>query len=164
MQVRSRKGTEVAGTLVAVSRGDGGARTERSDERGVAVFRPLTPGPWQVALSEKEIDQFLSEVELTKFTERTITDPVKLREIILASRRKGYAVSDQELELSLFGIAAPITDNSGRAVAAVTASVHVLRHSPAQITKRILPLLQESAVKISAHLQLQEFQQSDSIL
>jgi IclR family pca regulon transcriptional regulator len=111
-------------------------------------------------LPDNELDKFLSEIEMKKFTERTITDPVKLRELIVAARRKGYATSDQELELSLFGIAVPIIDSSGRAAAAVTVSVHALRQSPAQILKRVLPLLVETAQKITQHLQFQEFQPS----
>lgn len=54
-RVRSSAGASVAGTLVAISRGDGRARTERTDERGVVVFPRLTPGRWQVEISKEEI-------------------------------------------------------------------------------------------------------------
>lgn len=56
VRVRSPEGASVAGSLVAISRGDGRARTERADERGLVVFPRLTPGGWQVALSETEVD------------------------------------------------------------------------------------------------------------
>lgn len=56
VRVRSAKGASVAGQLVAISRGDGRARTERTDERGIVVFSRLTPGAWQVVLAEEEID------------------------------------------------------------------------------------------------------------
>jgi hypothetical protein len=56
VEVRSREGASPAGKLVAVSRGDGYAFTQRTDEAGRTRFENLTPGPWQVQLSEKEID------------------------------------------------------------------------------------------------------------
>lgn len=56
VSVRSSSGASVAGKLVAISRGDGLARTQRTDEAGRTTFAGLTPGCWQVALSESEID------------------------------------------------------------------------------------------------------------
>jgi hypothetical protein len=56
VRVRSADGASVAGRLVAISRGDAFARTARTDERGAVTFARLTPGQWQVALSEVEID------------------------------------------------------------------------------------------------------------
>src|SRR6185503_384374 len=43
VRVRSRDGASVAGTLVAISRGDGLARTERADAEGELSFPRLTP-------------------------------------------------------------------------------------------------------------------------
>jgi hypothetical protein len=56
VRVRSAVGAPVAGTLVAISRGDGRARTVRADEHGLVLVRQLTPGGWLVALSKVEID------------------------------------------------------------------------------------------------------------
>ncbi|NOT31018.1 MAG: carboxypeptidase regulatory-like domain-containing protein [Planctomycetes bacterium] len=58
VSVRSSSGAliEAVGKLVAISRGDGFARTQRTDEAGRTIFVGLTPGSWQVALSESEID------------------------------------------------------------------------------------------------------------
>lgn len=53
--VRSTEGASVAGKIVAISRGDGRARTERTDDLGLVVFSRLTPGGWQVVLSQEEI-------------------------------------------------------------------------------------------------------------
>jgi hypothetical protein len=44
-----------AGTIVAVSRGDGHARTRRVGPDGRYRFERLTPGPWLVRLAEEEI-------------------------------------------------------------------------------------------------------------
>jgi hypothetical protein len=56
VRVRSLERASVAGRLVALSRGDGRARTVRTDEAGEVELAGLTPGPWQVELSEHEID------------------------------------------------------------------------------------------------------------
>jgi hypothetical protein len=56
VRVRSAEGASVAGVLVALSRGDGLARTRRTDETGTLELPRLTPGPWQVELSDEEID------------------------------------------------------------------------------------------------------------
>jgi hypothetical protein len=56
VRVRSAGGESVAGKLVAFSRGDGRARTERADEHGIVVLPRLTPGGWLVVLSDEEID------------------------------------------------------------------------------------------------------------
>jgi hypothetical protein len=56
VQVRSIEARGTAGVLVAVSRGDGGAFTRRTDGDGRVAFERLTPGRWQVVLAEQEID------------------------------------------------------------------------------------------------------------
>lgn len=48
-------GEQVAGQIVAISRGDGHARTIRTDEKGRYRFDLLTPGPWQVELVREEL-------------------------------------------------------------------------------------------------------------
>ena len=58
---------------------------------------------------------------LEPLTARTISDPVALRGALDQARRRGYAVSDGELEEGLVTIAAPVLID-GRAVAAVSIS------------------------------------------
>jgi len=59
-------------------------------------------------MSEKDFEYILRERGLKKFTENTITDAEKLKEI----RAKGYAFDDQEVRLGVRHIAAPIFDHS----------------------------------------------------
>ena len=56
VSVRSSSSGAPAGRHVAISRGDGLALTQRTDEQGHATFLNLTPGPWLVSLSKEEID------------------------------------------------------------------------------------------------------------
>ncbi len=47
---------EVAGTIVAITRGDGRAQTKRCRGDGILTFTGLTPGRWQAQVVEEEID------------------------------------------------------------------------------------------------------------
>lgn len=57
--------------------------------------------------------------DLRAHTERTITDPQALREMIKTVRHSGIAISDQGYEADVFGMAAPVFDGSGFAKGAV---------------------------------------------
>jgi protocatechuate 3,4-dioxygenase beta subunit len=47
--------TQIAGHIVALSRGDAHARTTRTDGEGLYRFEHLIPGRWQVELADEEI-------------------------------------------------------------------------------------------------------------
>lgn len=66
---------------------------------------------------------------LEALTERTVTDPVRLRATLDEVRRRGYARSIGELEDGLVTIAAPVL-SEGRAVAAVSCSGPTFRIAP----------------------------------
>jgi IclR family transcriptional regulator, KDG regulon repressor len=57
--------------------------------------------------------------KLEQSTPRTLFDPVVLQEELATIRVNGYATEDEEYELGVRGIAAPIKDERGNAVAAV---------------------------------------------
>jgi DNA-binding IclR family transcriptional regulator len=78
---------------------------------------------------EPEIDEFLRTVELTPLTTNTIVDPSVLRRHLAEIRTAGYAVDNEELELGLRCVAAPITDHTGLVVAAVSISAPTTRMS-----------------------------------
>jgi len=56
---------------------------------------------------------------LQRHTPRTVLDPAALQEELATVRISGYAIEDEEYELGVRGIAAPIKDGRGNAVAAV---------------------------------------------
>lgn len=60
------------------------------------------------------------EMGLVRRTQRTITDPARLRDEILAIRERGYAIDDVENEEGIRCVAAPIRGAEGYAVAAVS--------------------------------------------
>src|SRR5215467_7796829 len=106
-------------------------------------------------LTPDELDKYLAEATFEAFTERTVTDPDRLREIIGEVRRQGYAIVDQELEEGLRAIAAPIHGAGGAVTAAINVSAHASRVSMAAMRSELLPHLLETARRIEADLRSQ---------
>ena len=59
-------------------------------------------------LSEDEVDRLLSKADLKSFTDFTLTDTEQIKDHLARVRKQGYAVDDEEIELGLKCIAAPI--------------------------------------------------------
>ncbi|WP_196218101.1 IclR family transcriptional regulator [Streptomyces blattellae] len=77
-------------------------------------------------LPDEELTDYLAATDLRPLTSQTITDPAALREEIKLVRGQGYAVSKCEVNDDVVGIAAPVTDRTGRIIAclSVTAPAH----------------------------------------
>lgn len=69
--------------------------------------------------SETFVSRIVSE-GLSSFTERTITNPVALRNELELIRQQGWAIDDEEYVKGIVAIAAPIFDASKRVVAALS--------------------------------------------
>lgn len=74
------------------------------------------------ALPEDEVDRILQKNPLTAHTKKTTTDPYEFREKLARIRKQGYIVEDGEAIEGISGIAAPIYNFTGSAVAAVGVS------------------------------------------
>ena len=72
--------------------------------------------------SEERIADILRRTRFERFTHRTISTPEALRVEIEKSRRRGYAIDDEELEEGLRCIAVPLLDAQRQPVAAVSVS------------------------------------------
>ncbi len=103
-------------------------------------------------LSEDQLEEYLKNVHLEPLTNRTVTSSERLREILVAVRTQGYAMTDQELEEGLRSAAVPIRDASGTVVAAMNVSTHASRVSMEELRRNLLPLLIETAGLIEADL------------
>jgi IclR family transcriptional regulator, pca regulon regulatory protein len=97
---------------------------------------------------DEQVDATLSRADLRKLTRRTITSTDVLREAIRQVRRQGYAIVDQELEVGLRSIAVPIRDPAGAVVAAVNLSTQASRTTVADMKRRLLPPLRETAAAV----------------
>jgi DNA-binding IclR family transcriptional regulator len=87
--------------------------------RAVPLHATSTGKALLATLPPEELDAALTH-SLPRFTDRTITDPAKLRTELDRTRRRGYAVSRGELETALWGASAPVTDRNERAVAVIS--------------------------------------------
>ncbi len=67
--------------------------------------------------------RILGNTPLPRFTENTLTSPAELEKHLKTVRRLGYACNAEENTIGLIGIAVPVCDSKGRAVAGL--SVHV---------------------------------------
>lgn len=69
--------------------------------------------------------------ELVAFSPRTITDPLRLRQVVGRVRRHGYAVAPELVDLGVKGVAVPLRDATGAVVAALSIVIPLARdHRP----------------------------------
>jgi IclR family pca regulon transcriptional regulator len=100
-------------------------------------------------LPPDKLDEFLSRVEFKRYTERTVANAEKLRQILRLVQRNGHSVVDQELESGLRSMAVPIHDSAGRAIAALNVGAHAQRVSIQDLQVRFLPQLRAAAEELS---------------
>lgn len=102
-------------------------------------------------LSADELETCLA-APLPRYTPRTITDPVALRRALAECQETGFAVLDGELEEGFASAAVPLTDSTGRLVAALATSSHNGRRDAATLRAEVVPLMQAATREMSALL------------
>jgi len=103
------------------------------------------------ALPPEEAAELLRVHPVPALTEHTITSVADLGDEIHRVRSQGYALVDQELELGLRSLAAPIHDAMGTVVAAINVSTTAGSPLTSTLTT-LLPALQSVAAEIEADL------------
>jgi IclR family transcriptional regulator, pca regulon regulatory protein len=109
-------------------------------------------------LPDAEVDPILDVLHFEKKTPKTITSVSALKQELREIRRRGFALNNEELEKGLFGIAAPLRNYSGAAVAAMNISFPLLRHSKKEAIEKFCPLVLDACRNISLSLGFQESQ------
>ncbi|HEX7558773.1 MAG TPA: IclR family transcriptional regulator [Usitatibacter sp.] len=104
-----------------------------------------------IAFQPPEIVQQIIDNGLKRYTQGTITDPEKLRAELATIRQKGYAIDDEEIEVGLRCIAAPIRDHSGQVTAAISVAAPVQRMTKKNLQATI-PSVVAAAEAISRRL------------
>jgi len=107
-------------------------------------------------LSEEELNRIIKERGLPRRTENTIVDPIQLRDHLKSVRNQGYAIDDEENERGIRCIAAPIYNETGKAVAAVSISGPAFRITKKVIQETLKKEVMETAFRISQRLGFQE--------
>jgi IclR family pca regulon transcriptional regulator len=100
----------------------------------------------------EEQRQHLKDAPLIKHTKFSLTSENDILAELVKVRKRGWAMNDQELEVGLRSIAAPIRDWSGRTVAAMNISTHVARTNLKELREELLPQLLATAERVNTTL------------
>ena len=87
------------------------------------------------------VDDYLSHVELKRFTENTITDQARFRAELERVRDRGYGIDDREHEEWVRCIGAPIIDYTGYAVGGISITGPSQRLSDDRLPDLARPIL-----------------------
>ncbi len=107
-------------------------------------------------LSKEALNNFVKEKGLPKRTENTITNFTQLKEHLNLVRGQGYAIDDEENEKGIRCVAAPIRNEAGRAVAAVSISGPAFQVTKKVVQESLRKEVIETAIKISKRLGFRE--------
>jgi IclR family pca regulon transcriptional regulator len=103
-------------------------------------------------VSAERLQHFFENAKLEALTERTVTDPEKLRSLIDDCRRCGYSAVEDELAYGVIALAVPVFDSRGRVVASLNSSSHSRRTTRAKLVRERLAMLQQVSRQISTDL------------
>jgi IclR family transcriptional regulator, pca regulon regulatory protein len=103
-------------------------------------------------LTDAALGRFFHQASLLPLTDRTFTDESRLRAELRVIAKQGWAMIDQEYELNMRSIAAPVRDAEGAVVAAIGCMCHAGRVSLERLTTEFLPRLLEAAAGMEAEL------------
>jgi DNA-binding IclR family transcriptional regulator len=101
---------------------------------------------------EEELKNFIKEKGLAKRTENTIIDPTQLKDHLKLVRAQGYAIDDEENEKGIRCVAAPIYNEVGKTVAAISISGPAFRITKKVIQEFLKKEVMETALKVSQRL------------
>lgn len=100
---------------------------------------------------EAEVRRLYEGHALTRFTPHTITTLPALLAALRQVRERGYALDEEEMEIGLRCLGAPIFDHGGRACASLAISAPTARMDPPRLGE-LIPLLRATAERISRML------------
>lgn len=103
-------------------------------------------------LAEDELDKIVKASGLPKRTKNTITNSSQFKEHLRDVRGKGYAVDDEENEKGIRCVAAPIRDENGMVIAAMSISGPSIRLTLNAIQNSLKDQVCEKALNISKKL------------
>jgi IclR family KDG regulon transcriptional repressor len=106
--------------------------------------------------SDESQDSFLKGRSLSRRTENTMTDLAQLKEHLKQVRKQGYALDDEENERGIRCVAAPIYNETGRAVAAISISGPAFRVTKKVVQETLKKEVMGTALKISQRLGFRE--------
>ncbi|ABR47466.1 Transcriptional regulator IclR-like protein [Alkaliphilus metalliredigens QYMF] len=97
-------------------------------------------------LTEEEVEKVWRASEIRKLTKFTITDLDEMKQTLKGIREKGYSLDEQENELGVRCVGAPIFDYSGNVFAAISISgptIRVTKERAEEFTQWIIEYSQQ---------------------
>src|SRR5579864_9076026 len=100
-------------------------------------------------VSAERLQHYFETANIQALTDRTVTDPARLRSLIEECRRSGYAAVEDELAYGVIALAVPVFDQHGRVVAALNSSSHSKKIGKGKLVRERLDMLQNVSRQVS---------------
>lgn len=103
-------------------------------------------------MSDDEINEILPTEEFQVYTDTTIKTRSQLKKELVQIAEQGYAIDNEELDLGVHCVAAPIRDYTRRIVGSISISGPNMRLGEERIKKELVPLVLEASEELSTRL------------
>jgi DNA-binding IclR family transcriptional regulator len=104
--------------------------------------------------SQETIEQIVAKIRFVRHTRKTLCTREALLKALERVRRRGYAIDDEEIELGVRCVGAPIFDDNRRAIAAVSVSgpsSRITAQSVPAIAEHVLRCCREISASLGMH-------------
>lgn len=109
-------------------------------------------GKVQIAyMTDEELANFLPK-EMKRYTPNTVVDREELKKHLAQVAKQGYAIDNEELDVGVKCVGAPIRDYTRRIIGAVSISGPSMRFSDDRLEKELIPLVIQASEEISSKL------------
>ncbi|WP_129127209.1 IclR family transcriptional regulator [Geomonas oryzae] len=110
-------------------------------------------GKVQIAyMADEELENYLPTKEMKRYTPKTVTDREELKKHLKVIADQGYAIDDEEMDVGVKCVGAPIRDYTRRIIGAVSISGPSMRFTDDRMEKELIPLVIKAGEEISHKL------------
>ena len=103
-------------------------------------------------MTDEELDNYLPTKELKRYTPNTLTSKDELKTHLKEVAEQGFAIDNEEMDIGVRCVGAPIRDYTRRIIGAVSISGPSMRFSDERMEKELIPLVKKAGEDISAKL------------
>lgn len=103
-------------------------------------------------MTDEELDHYIPGKELKRYTPNTIVDRDEFKKHLATIAEQGYAVDNEELDVGVRCVGAPIRDYTRRIIGAVSISGPSMRFTDERVEKELIPLVVRAGEEISTKL------------
>jgi DNA-binding IclR family transcriptional regulator len=108
------------------------------------------------SLDREQLNTIIKIKGLPKLTDKTITKPKELHSHLAKIREQGFAIDDEENEIGVRCVGAPIKNGEGSAICAISISGPSSRLTNIIIKNDLIPLIKNAANQISEIMKFRE--------